>query len=166
MEKQAVFGIVLTNDRNEILLIKRRDIPVWVIPGGGLDQGESPEEAVIREVLEETGYKVAITRKVAEYLPVNKFTQFSHVYECQILSGTSSTGFETKDIAFFPIKNLPKLLPPPYPGWIKEAYDNLPSLIRKKVEGVSYFVFIKLLISHPLLVLRYLLMRLGLHYNR
>ena len=52
-EKQAVYGIVFNNDKTEVLLIKRRDIPVWVLPGGGLDQGESPETGAVREVLEE-----------------------------------------------------------------------------------------------------------------
>src|SRR5690348_13581593 len=101
--KQAVFGVVFNEDRSEVLLIKRRDIPVWVFPGGGLDQGETPEEGAVREVLEETGFEVRIVRKIAEYLPVNWMTQFTHVFECQRVQGALTLGSETKDIRFFPL---------------------------------------------------------------
>jgi 8-oxo-dGTP pyrophosphatase MutT (NUDIX family) len=32
----------------------------WFLPGGAIERGESPEEAAVREALEETGYRVAI----------------------------------------------------------------------------------------------------------
>ena len=164
-EKQAVYGIVFNNDKTEVLLIKRRDIPVWVLPGGGLDQGESPETGAVREVLEKTGFKTSVVRKVAEYLPVNKMTQFSHLFECRIDTGSAQTGEETKEVQFFPLKDLPDL-PPPYEGWIRDAEANHPTLLRKKIEGVSYWVLFKLLIQHPILVGRYLLTKLGIHINR
>lgn len=163
-EKQAVYGIVFNEARTEVLLIKRRDIPVWVLPGGGLDEGESPEEGAVREVLEETGYQTAVVRKIAEYLPVNKMTQLSHFFECRILKGSAETGSETQDVRFFPLDSLP-LLPPPYAGWIRDAAANHPLMLRKKIEGVSYWVLLKLLVQHPILVGRYLLTKLGIHIN-
>jgi 8-oxo-dGTP diphosphatase len=163
-EKQAVYGIVFNRPRTEVLLIKRRDIPVWVLPGGGLDQGESPEQGAIREVFEETGFKTSVVRKVAEYLPVNKMTQFSHLFECQIDEGSAQTGAETKEVRFFPLDDLPGL-PPPYEGWIRDAAAGHSSVLRKKIEGVSYWVLFKLLIQHPILVGRYLLTKLGIHIN-
>lgn len=165
VEKQAVYGIIFSHDRSEVLLIKRRDIPVWVLPGGGLDPGESPETGAVREVLEETGYTSTIVRKVAEYLPVNKMTQYTHLYECKIVSGTAEKGSETKDVGFFPLTALPPL-PPPYEGWIRDAAANHGTVLRKRIEGVSYWVFIKLLVMHPILVGRYLLTKLGIHINR
>jgi 8-oxo-dGTP diphosphatase len=164
-EKQAVYGIVFNEDRTKVLLIKRMDIPVWVLPGGGLDPGERPEEGAIREVLEETGFQSTIIRKVAEYLPINKMTQLSHLFECRIASGSARTGAETKEVGFFPLTALPDL-PPPYEGWIRDAAANHPSVLRKQIEGVSYWVFFKLLVQHPVLVGRYLLTKLGIHINR
>ncbi len=164
-EKQAVYGIVFNETRTEVLLIKRLDIPVWVLPGGGLDPGELPETGAVREVLEETGFLSEAVRKVAEYLPVNKMTQFSHLFECRIVSGSARTGAETKEVRFFPLNALPDL-PPPYEGWIRDAAANHTAVLRKKIEGVSYWVFFKLLILHPILVGRYLLTKLGIHINR
>jgi 8-oxo-dGTP diphosphatase len=162
--KQAVFGVVFNEERTSVLLIKRRDIPVWVFPGGGLEPKEMPEDGARREILEETGYEVRIIRKVAEYLPVNWMTQFTHVFECRPMRGESTTGAETQDVQFFPINALPQL-PPPYDRWIQEAIANYPYLIRKKIEGVTIWVLLKLLILHPLLIGRYLLTKLGIHIN-
>lgn len=164
MVKQAVFGILFNEDRTKVLLIKRRDIPTWVIPGGGIDPGESPIDTVLREMKEETGFRVGVVRKVAEYSPVNWMTQFSHIFECKILDGSPSLGKETKQIAFFPIGRLPPL-PPPYPAWIREAHANLSSLIQKPIEGVTYLAFFKLLILHPILVMRFVLTKFGIRWN-
>lgn len=164
-EKQAVYGIVFNEIRTEVLLIKRLDIPVWALPGGGLDPGEIPEVGAVREVLEETGFNSVIARKVAEYLPVNKMTQLSHLFECRIVSGSAKTGDETKEVRFFPLNALPAL-PPPYKGWIADAAANHRAVLRKKIEGVSYWILLKLFIQHPILVGRYLLTKLGIHINR
>ncbi len=163
--EEAVYGIIFNEARTEVLLIKRRDIPVWVVPGGGLEPDETPEEGAVREVLEETGYQTSIVRKVADYLPVNKMTKLSHFFECRVIGGSILTSGESKEVRFFSLNALPPL-PPPYEGWIRDAAANHPTVLRKKIEGVSYSVFFKLLFQHPILVGRYLLTKLGIHINR
>lgn len=52
---------ILTNKKGEILLVKRSDEPFkgyWDLPGGFVDAGESLEEALKRELAEETGLKI------------------------------------------------------------------------------------------------------------
>ena len=49
---------VIINDRSEILFVMHTYIPGWHFPGGGVDKGESPREAIIREVREEAGIHV------------------------------------------------------------------------------------------------------------
>ena len=163
-EREAVYGIIFNSDRSEVLLVKRRDIPVWVLPGGGKDKEEGLEEGAVREVLEETGFHTSIVRKVATYLPVNLMTQKSHLFECKIVSGTASITSETLKIQFFPLNQLPPL-PPPYEGWILDTVANHPETLCKEIEGVTYWVLLKLLCQHPLLVFRYLLTKMGIHYN-
>ncbi len=162
---EAVTSIVFDEARKSILLIKRRDIPVWVLAGGGIDQSETPEEAVCREVLEETGYQVKIVRKVAEYLPVNRMTQRTHFFECAIASGESKCSDETKEVAFFRLDALPKLLPHFYRDWIADAVSNHPEVLRKEIQRVNYWMLVKILIQHPILVSRYLLTKIGIHVN-
>jgi 8-oxo-dGTP diphosphatase len=60
-------GIVLIQD-NKVALIERHraGLDYFVFPGGGVDEGESPEQAAVREAMEELGIRVAIKQKVAE----------------------------------------------------------------------------------------------------
>ena len=162
---ESVNGIVFKENRESVLLVKRRDVPVWVLPGGGIDENETPEESCIREILEETGLHTSILRKVGEYSPKNKLSKFTHVFEVNTLDGELVLTDETQDIQFFPIDKLPKLMPLPYKNWIKDASSNKHEIIKKPVIGASYFQFIKNLIIHPILVFRYLLSKIGLTIN-
>lgn len=66
---RTAVAIVEFADRR-ILLIKRRTVPFkgyWALPGGRVETGESVEEAVVREVKEETGLDIEIIRKIGEY---------------------------------------------------------------------------------------------------
>ena len=53
---------------NKVALIERHraGLDYFVFPGGGVDEGESPEQAAIREAMEELGVEIAIKQKVAE----------------------------------------------------------------------------------------------------
>ncbi len=55
-------------------------------------------------------------------------------------------------------------MPPPYPEWIEDGKRRGPPLY-KKLTGVTYPVLLKNLFLHPLLVVRFLLARLGLAVN-
>ncbi len=61
---------IIRNAEGKILLQKRADpdIPAadgkWELPGGKINPGETPEDGIIRECREETGYTVALTRKI------------------------------------------------------------------------------------------------------
>lgn len=53
---------LVLNDKGEVLITKRQDLHRWVFPGGQVDEGEIPQEAVRREVEEETGIKIKVKR--------------------------------------------------------------------------------------------------------
>lgn len=161
----AVCTIVFNEAKDQVLLIKRRDIPVWVLPGGGIHEGESPEEAAVRETEEETGLRVQLGRKIAFYTPVNRLTKPTHFFECHVQGGALSTGDETKAIAFFPLHRLPRRLVPFYKTWIDDALLRAPTVLEKTIRKTSYFTFLQYLICHPCLVFRFLLTRIGIHLN-
>ncbi len=165
MCSQSIIGAVFDTTKNTVLLVQRRDVPVWVLPGGGLEENESPEEAVLREIKEETGYDAEVVRKVGEYTPVNRLAKFTYLFECRLVGGKACNSDESRDVRFFPLRALPKLLPPPYPEWIQEAWEDSSSLIRRDLTSVNYKTLAKSFLLHPVLVLRFLLSKIGLTIN-
>ncbi|MGN0733558.1 MAG: NUDIX domain-containing protein [Emergencia sp.] len=55
--------VIVVNDKKEILMVKQhhenRDI--WMVPGGGIEEGENSIQASVREVKEETGLDITVT---------------------------------------------------------------------------------------------------------
>lgn len=138
-------------------------MPVWVLPGGGIDPNETPENAIVREILEETGFHVKICRLAGVYMPINRLAHTTHLYECKINAGKPTLSNETKGVRFFPLNALPPM-PVPYGEWILDALAIQPT-IHKRLSSVNYWNLFKNLLLHPLLVGRFLLSRLGLPIN-
>lgn len=161
---KSVLGVVTLE--NKTLLVKRRDIPVWVLPGGGIDEGETPEEAILREVKEETGYDAKIDRKVALLTSTSKYISPVYLFKLSVV-GNTPCQFDQQEVknvgAFLPNK-LPKETIPFYVDWIKETFENKP-YFEKVITSITPYFIIKTILFHPILVIRYLLMRAGLHIN-
>lgn len=65
MRTRAV-ALLIQNDAIAVMERHRDGRHYFTFPGGGMDEGESPEQAVVREVEEELGIRVRVTRFVAE----------------------------------------------------------------------------------------------------
>jgi len=163
--KDASIGIIFFAEK--VLLIERRDVPVWVLPGGGIEQDELPEVAVVREVKEETGLDVAVVRKVGLWLPINKIGAPAHVFECKadVLPNTLAPCDESRAVRFWPIAELPKQLFFLHREWIEAALEKAAKPTLAMMINLTYWNCFKLLLSHPILAFRYLLSRLGLPIN-
>ena len=60
-------GIILIQDHKVALIERHRaGLDYFVFPGGGVEEGESPEQAAIREAMEELGVEIVLRQKVAE----------------------------------------------------------------------------------------------------
>jgi len=65
-QRDSAFAIILHS--RYVLLVKARDKSNWQLPGGRLEPGETPAQAVIREVKEETGLLARVGRLTGRYL--------------------------------------------------------------------------------------------------
>src|ERR1044071_251326 len=103
-------AVILDEDRN-IFLVRStyQRFQPWGLPGGSLEYGEHPEEAVIREVWEETGLNVCIEKllMVNSWLP----DRVGLYYLCRITSGTFQPTEEVSDYAYFSTESLPDIRP-------------------------------------------------------
>lgn len=159
----SVAGVIFSPCRSEVLLVFRRDVPVWVLPGGAIEPNEPPEDAIVREIVEETGFHVKIERLAGAYTPINRLARATYLYECSVISGKLSSSPETLAARFFSLDQLPPM-PPPYRDWIEDAKAKGPT-VHKTIDSVNYLAFCKNCLSHPLLVGRFLLSRLGMPFN-
>lgn len=160
----AVAIFLRSSCKKKVLLIKRRDVPVYALPGGGVENNEDPLHAAIREMREETGLDIEIIRIIGHYYPLNKLTHPTILYEGKKLGGIETSSNETQEVAYFPIDSLPSLLPPPYADWIQDGQKELQPLF-KGIQSVTYGKFVFYLFKHPILVFRFILARLGRPIN-
>lgn len=138
-------------------------MPVWVIPGGGIEPGEEPIEAAKREAFEETGLDVEIIRKLGTFSKKNWLSDETHVFVAKPAGGSLHLGPESRDLVWF--TEIPKIVPPPHSAWIELALEGKEDL-EMPVPQASYGLFFKACLRHPSIMLRFLLSRCGIHFNR
>jgi 8-oxo-dGTP diphosphatase len=115
----AAFAVIFDmNDR--VLLCQRQDMDLWNLPGGALESGELPDEAVVREVKEETGLEVAVERLVGIYGKQDR-NEIIFVFECQILRGAPAISDEARAVEYFDIHHLPSNTIPKHVERIQDA---------------------------------------------
>jgi ADP-ribose pyrophosphatase YjhB (NUDIX family) len=112
--KLDVRGAVFRDDA--ILLVREKSHGKWTLPGGWVDVGESPSEAVVREVREESGYDTRAVKLLALYdrdrqgHPPHPWHTWKAIFLCRLLSDDQAPlGLETLAAKFFPRDRLPEL---------------------------------------------------------
>jgi len=107
MKKQLLIVCGCAIENNKVLLLQRKDEDkkihlMWELPGGKVEFGEKPEDAIIREFEEETGLKVVVNTQVPliqSYIWDETIQTFIIVYLVKVISGKINTSdHHTNDI--------------------------------------------------------------------
>ena len=130
----GAFAIILDADQR-VLLCHRTDFDVSNLPGGGVESGELPTEAVIREVEEETGLTVEIERLAGIYGKNDK-DDLVFSFVCRVVSGHIQTTDETDECCYFAIEDFPLNTSPRQVERVQDAI-NCPDLIIRQQAGMS-----------------------------
>ena len=123
----------IINDWGEVLLQKKArgfGVGKWNGPGGKLQAGETPEEACLREVKEETNLDIKIEAKIGVYDEPGRDPRgevHSTVYKCSIRAGKDkmSSGDDSEEVMLISKEKLKEL---------KLAFDH-----KKMLEDAGYF---------------------------
>lgn len=111
--KVDVRGVVFQNEK--ILLVREiADAGRWTLPGGFADVNETPSQAVVREVLEESGFETQTIKLLAVYdrehqqhTPPFPYSIYKLFFHCQIIGGKPRINNEVSEIAFFGKTEIP-----------------------------------------------------------
>lgn len=90
--------VIIRDDTERILLVQRKDDETWSMPGGWVENGETPDQAVVREVLEETGLEVSLEAVFDVCIRPNKTVHLT--YGAHVVGGTVCTSEETIAIRY------------------------------------------------------------------
>lgn len=111
--KVDVRGVVF--NEGKLLLVQERSDGFWTLPGGWADVGDTPSEAIVREIREESGYETRATKLLA-LLDRNRHghpPHADHIYKiflrCELLGGSPKTSHEIQDVGFFGEDEIPDL---------------------------------------------------------
>jgi 8-oxo-dGTP diphosphatase len=129
----AVSAIIF-NENGEVLLQKRRDTGKWCIISGHVEFGESVQEAIVREIWEETNVRSEIVRLIGVYsLPQyttyfypDRQVQYVVTYFEVRLLGKLEEGLsnsESEGFAYFAHDRLPDDIDLVNPNWLADALD-------------------------------------------
>lgn len=94
----------------KLVLVKRRFEPFigdWCLPGGFIEDSEHPEESAIREVQEEAGINVEITKLVGATAPGRNINVVILFYLARYVSGELIAGDDASDVGAFSEAELP-----------------------------------------------------------
>lgn len=111
--KIDVRGVVFKDEG--ILLVQERSDHRWALPGGWADVYDTPSEATVREIFEESGYRtravklLALLDRTRQGHPPIPFHAYKAFFLCELESGTATPSIETAEVAFFRRDALPPL---------------------------------------------------------
>lgn len=109
----TVDGLIVSSGK--ILLIKRNAAPFrgsYALPGGFVEYGETLEQAVLREIKEETGLDTQISHLIGVFSAPNRDPRrhtISVAFALEILRGTPKAGDDAAAAEFFALDELPPL---------------------------------------------------------
>ena len=118
----GAFAIIF-DENKKVLLSHRRDIDVWNLPGGGMETRELPNEAIVREVKEETGLDVVVERLVGVYGKVDK-DELVFAFVCRVAGGQLVLSDEADQHCFFAADMIPSNTPPKQIERIQDSLNH------------------------------------------
>ena len=134
--KTDVRAIIL--HEGKLLMVQEADDEGWSLPGGWADIGDSPTEAVEREVREETGLEVKVSRLLGVWdrnqhgHPPYPWHVYKLIFLCETLGGELAVSHESLDVAYVDPHNLPplsltRIVPEEIHASIRSVHENKPT---------------------------------------
>ena len=113
--------------RNSVVVVRHSYGPqVWALPGGGIDRGEDPATAAVREFREELGSPLSDVRELSHVMePDSGSIDRLHVFVARVAGSPSADMREIVAAEFFDLGDLPSPADRRVTRWVREAAAHL-----------------------------------------
>ncbi|TWP45295.1 NUDIX hydrolase [Lentzea tibetensis] len=115
-QRVAAYGVCIEDERILLARWLGPDGKKWILPGGGIDHGEHPHDAVIREFEEETGHDIEVERLLGidselRHEAERDYHALRVLYEVRIVGGElrDEVGGSTDQAKWFDLGDVPDL---------------------------------------------------------
>lgn len=120
--------ILVSNENEEVLLVRHGYVPGWHLPGGGVETGETIVDTARKELLEETGVEASGEMALLAFFANRRASKRDHValvrFERWQVRKPFVANREILEIGFFNRNNLPPDTTVPTQNRIQEAYGD------------------------------------------
>ena len=129
--------VIIENDEQKILMVKQEhpERTVWMVPGGGIEEGETAAEAVVREMKEETGLDVTVGPMIfhIEEVSEKRGQRFVNFFMATVAGGDMHLGMDPefdaehqvlKEFKFLSREEI-QALPHVYPEFLRDEVWEL-----------------------------------------
>ncbi|WP_130861364.1 NUDIX domain-containing protein [Bacilliculturomica massiliensis] len=142
--------VIAVDEENRVLMVKQHheDRDIWMLPGGGIEEGENAREAAAREVLEETGLSVEVGPMLwhVEEVSETRGQRFVNFFFARAAGGEPELGRDPEfDAAHQVLREVRFLsaeaiaaLPHVYPEFLR---TELPAVLENSAQGGMYDAF-------------------------
>ncbi len=131
----GVNAVIVAADGRVLLALRDRP-PIWNLPGGSVEAGETPWDAAVRETREEVGLDVAVDRLTGVYDRSPEGDPVL-VFACRVLAGEPTTSAEAIRVGWFDPADLPEAINPYQPQRIADAVGAAPAAALRHQPGPS-----------------------------
>lgn len=125
--------VVILDNQNRMLMVKQEheDRDIWMVPGGGIEEGENSVDAAVREIKEETGLDIEVGKLIWHVEEVSERGQrFVNFFMGRITGGDMALGLDPefdedsqvlREVKFMSRQEIEEI-PVLYPEYLKDEF--------------------------------------------
>ena len=124
----SVRTVILNRDRTKVLMVREAALQAYSLPGGWADLYDSPSQTAKNECQQEAGAEIEIVRLVGvmnrtPFKSPTSVPEYVVIFEAKLVGELHEHEYETDDVGWYPVNNLPPLCKKVTPGEVQRMVD-------------------------------------------
>ena len=124
----SVRTVILNKDRTKVLMVREAALQAYSLPGGWADLYDSPSQTAKNECQQEAGAEIEIVRLVGvmnrtPFKNPTSVPEYVVIFEAKLVGDLHEHEYETDDVGWYPVNNLPPLCKKVTPGEVQRMVD-------------------------------------------